>query len=153
MSRQALLFRQHGIPQRGALCLDANDGEAPAPQTLKAAAPSRTTARASWEAIYAAGKDAACQTERRSTPQTPPPHLFSGNYRGRTVGTSSGGGANSITVMGNVSMVMQAEQNCLISMEDPIYPLQDTPPPQACGKRGPVPSPDSVEAFPDAIFR
>lgn len=107
----------------GALCLDANDGEAPRTADIESGSTfTNNSAGKLGGAIYAAGKDAACQTELTlHSADSSRPISFSGNYRGRTVGTSSGGGANSITVMGNVSMVMQAEQNCLISMEDPIY--------------------------------
>lgn len=49
------------------------------------------------------------------------PGSFSGNFRWCSVGSSTGGVPNSITVMGHVSLVMHADPDCLISMEDSLY--------------------------------
>lgn len=110
----------------GALCLDANDGEVLRTANIESGSTfANNSAGKLGGAIYAAGKGAACQTELTlHSADSSRPISFSGNYRGRAVGTSAGGSANSITVMGNVSMVMQAEQDCLISMEDPIHSFE-----------------------------
>lgn len=107
----------------GALCLDANDGEIPRTADIESGSTFvNNSAGKLGGAIYAAGKGAGCQTELTlHSADSSRPISFSGNYRGRAVGASTGGKANSITLMGNVSMVIQAERDCLISMEDPIY--------------------------------
>lgn len=107
----------------GAVCLDANDGEGE--RTVNVEGGSAFTGNAAGNlggAIYVSGNSgtAATALNLHSTDASHP-ISFSGNYRGRSIGASTGGEANSITVMGNVRMVMRADRDCLINMEDPLY--------------------------------
>lgn len=107
----------------GALCLDASDGEEVRTVTVESGSTfTNNQAGKLGAAVYVAGKGAACNTALTfHSADSSRPISFSGNYRGRAVGASSGGVANSITVMGHVSMVMDAEQGCLINLGDPIH--------------------------------
>lgn len=107
----------------GALCLDANDGEDERTVSVEGGCTfSGNSAGNLGGAVYVSGNSAAAPTvlNLRSTDSSRPVS-FSGNFRGRSVGASSGGVPNSITVMGHVRMVAHADRDCLVSMEDPLY--------------------------------
>lgn len=107
----------------GALCLDANDGEEVRTVEVRGGTTfTNNKAGNLGAAIYVAGKSASCGTELvfHSTDLSRP-ISFSGNYRGRAPGSSSGGSPSSMTVMGNVSVVMNADRDCLINLGDPIH--------------------------------
>lgn len=107
----------------GALCLDANDGEEE--RTVNVEGGCSFTGNSAGNlggAVYVSGGSAEAPTvlNLRSTDSSRPVS-FSGNFRGRSAGASTGGVPNSITVMGHVRLVMHADPDCLVSMEDPLY--------------------------------
>lgn len=107
----------------GALCLDANDGEEE--RTVNVEGGCSFTGNSAGNlggAVYVSGGSAEAPTvlNLRSTDSTRPVS-FSGNFRGRSAGASTGGVPNSITVMGHVRLVMHADPDCLVSVEDPLY--------------------------------
>lgn len=107
----------------GALCLDANDGADVRTVDVEGGCTfSGNSSGCLGGAIYVSGNSAEAPTvfNLRSTDALRPVS-FSGNFRGRSVGSSTGGEPNSITVMGNVRVVMHADGGCLVSMEDPLY--------------------------------
>lgn len=107
----------------GALCLDANDGENERTVNVEGGCIfSGNSAGNLGGAVYVSGNSEAAPTvfHLRSTDASRPVS-FSGNFRGRSVGSATGGVPNSITVMGHVRLVMHADRDCLISMEDPLY--------------------------------
>lgn len=110
----------------GAVCLDANDGENVRTVNVESGCTfSGNSAGNLGGALYVSGNSAEAPTVLNfHSEDSSRPISFSGNYRGRSIGSSAGGVANSITVMGNVRMVMQAERGCLISMEDPLYSFE-----------------------------
>lgn len=107
----------------GALCLDANDGEEERTVSVEGGCTfSGNSAGNLGGAVYVSGNSAAAPTvlHLRSADASRP-ISFSGNFRGRSVGSSTGGVPNSITVMAHVRLVMHADRDCLLSMEDPLY--------------------------------
>lgn len=107
----------------GALCLDANDGKEPRAVNVESGVTfAGNSAGNLGGAVYVSGGSAEAPTLLNlASEDSSRPISFSGNYRGRSVDAASGGAPNSITVMGNVRLVMHAGQDCLISMEDPLY--------------------------------
>lgn len=92
----------------GALCLDANDGEEE--RTVNVEGGCSFTGNSAGNlggAVYVSGGSAEAPTvlNLRSTDSSRPVS-FSGNFRGRSAGASTGGVPNSITVMGHVRLVM-----------------------------------------------
>lgn len=107
----------------GALCLDANDGEDERTVNVEGGCTfSGNSAGNLGGAVYVSGNSAAAPTVLNfRSADSSRPVSFSGNFRGRSVGSSTSGVPNSITVMSHVCLVMHADRDCLISMEDPIY--------------------------------
>ena len=123
----------------GALCLDANDG--PEERTVDVEGGCTFSGNNSGKqggAIYVSGKSAEAPTVLAfHSTDTAEAISFNGNYRGRGVGVSTGGTPNSITVMGNVRVVMNAARNCLISLEDPLYSFKGYSASSSLEKTGP----------------
>lgn len=90
-------------------CLDANDGE------------DERTVSVEGGCTFSGNSAAAPTVLNLRSTDSSRPVSFSGNFRGRSVGASSGGVPNSITVMGHVRMVAHADRDYLVIMEDPLY--------------------------------
>lgn len=106
----------------GAICLDSNDGETLRTIVIGSGASFiENTAGGLGGAIFVAGKSAVAKTVLNFVSQdSASPISFSGNMRGRVPGSSTGGERNAITVMSHVDIVVHADANCMVNLEDPV---------------------------------